>query len=46
MTHNRDIAGPKTSNHRILATRIVFPIYEGYESKTKYYNHNIYSHSL
>ena len=46
MTHNRDITGTKANKCRILATRIVSLVYEGYEYRTKYSNHNIYSHSL
>ena len=44
MTHNRDITRTEINNHIILATCFVFPIYEEYESKTKYSYHNIYSH--
>ena len=46
MTHNQDITGPKANNHRIPATCIISPVYEVCESITKYYNHNIYSHSI
>ena len=41
MTHNRDITGPKANNRRILNTHNLSPIYEGYEYRTKYSNHNI-----
>ena len=45
-THIRDITGPKTNNHRVLATHIVYLIYEGYEPITKYYNNKTYSCSI
>ena len=46
MTPNQDITGTKANNHIILSTRITSLIYEGFESRTKYSNHIIYSHSL